>query len=180
MSRIGKQPVVIPEKVKVAVNPANNSVLVEGPKGKVQKTFAPVVKIDVANQQVTFSPTEETRFSRAMYGTARSVVAGMVKGVTDGYIKELEIQGVGFKAVLKGKQIDLALGYSHPILFDIPEGIKVTVTDQTKLKVEGVDKQLVGAVTAEIRSYYPPEPYKGKGVRIVGERVRRKEGKTVA
>jgi large subunit ribosomal protein L6 len=139
-----------------------------------------VVKIDVANQQVTFSPTEETRFSRAMYGTARSVVAGMVKGVTDGYIKELEIQGVGFKAVLKGKQIDLALGYSHPILFDIPEGIKVTVTDQTKLKVEGVDKQLVGAVTAEIRSYYPPEPYKGKGVRIVGERVRRKEGKTVA
>jgi large subunit ribosomal protein L6 len=180
MSRIGKQPVVIPEKVKVAVNPANNSVLVEGPKGKVQKTFAPVVKIDVANQRVTFSPTEETRFSRAMYGTARSVVAGMVKGVTDGYIKELEIQGVGFKAVLKGKQIDLALGYSHPILFDIPEGIKVTVTDQTKLKVEGVDKQLVGAVTAEIRSYYPPEPYKGKGVRIVGERVRRKEGKTVA
>jgi large subunit ribosomal protein L6 len=180
MSRIGKQPVVIPEKVKVAVNPANNSVLVEGPKGKVQKTFAPVVKIDVANQQVTFSPTEDTRFSRAMYGTARSVVAGMVKGVTDGYIKELEIQGVGFKAVLKGKQIDLALGYSHPILFDIPEGIKVTVTDQTKLKVEGVDKQLVGAVTAEIRSYYPPEPYKGKGVRIVGERVRRKEGKTVA
>jgi large subunit ribosomal protein L6 len=180
MSRIGKQPVVIPEKVKVAVNPANNSVLVEGPKGKVQKTFAPVVKIDVANQQVTFSPTEETRFSRAMYGTARSVVAGMVKGVTDGYIKDLEIQGVGFKAVLKGKQIDLALGYSHPILFDIPEGIKVTVTDQTKLKVEGVDKQLVGAVTAEIRSYYPPEPYKGKGVRIVGERVRRKEGKTVA
>jgi large subunit ribosomal protein L6 len=180
MSRIGKQPVVIPEKVKVAVNPANNSVLVEGPKGKVQKTFAPVVKIAVADKQVTFAPTEDTRFSRAMYGTARSVVAGMVKGVTDGYLKELEIQGVGFKAVLKGKQLDLALGYSHPILFDIPEGIKVTVTDQTKLKVEGVDKQLVGAVTAEIRSYYPPEPYKGKGVRIVGERVRRKEGKTVA
>ena len=180
MGRIGKQPVVIPEKVKVAVNPANNSVLVEGPKGKVQKTFAPVVKIAVADKQVTFAPTEDTRFSRAMYGTARSVVAGMVKGVTDGYLKELEIQGVGFKAVLKGKQLDLALGYSHPILFDIPEGIKVTVTDQTKLKVEGVDKQLVGAVTAEIRSYYPPEPYKGKGVRIVGERVRRKEGKTVA
>lgn len=180
MSRIGKQPVVIPEKVKVAVNPANNSVLVEGPKGKVQKTFAPVVKIAVADKQVTFAPTEDTRFSRAMYGTARSVVAGMVKGVTDGYLKELEIQGVGFKAVLKGKQLDLALGYSHPILFDIPEGIKVTVTDQTKLKVEGVDKQLVGAVTAEIRSFYPPEPYKGKGVRIVGERVRRKEGKTVA
>lgn len=180
MSRIGKQPVVIPEKVKVAVNAAENSVLVEGPKGKVQKTFAPVVKIEVADKKVVFAPTEDSRFSRAMYGTARSVVAGMVKGVTDGYTKDLEIQGVGFKAVLKGKQLDLALGYSHPILFDIPEGIKVTVTDQTKVKVEGVDKQLVGAVTAEIRSYYPPEPYKGKGVRIVGERVRRKEGKTVA
>ena len=113
-------------------------------------------------------------------GTARSVIASMVKGVTLGYVKELEIQGVGFKANLKGKQLDLALGYSHPILFDIPEGIKITVTEQTKVKIEGADKQLVGAVTANIRSYYPPEPYKGKGVRIVGERVRRKEGKTVA
>jgi large subunit ribosomal protein L6 len=104
----------------------------------------------------------------------------MVKGVTDGSSKDLEIQGVGFKANLKGKQLDLALGYSHPIVMEIPDGIKLTVTDQTKVKVEGADKQLVGAVTAEIRSYYPPEPYKGKGVRIVGERVRRKEGKTVA
>ncbi|HRE04300.1 MAG TPA: 50S ribosomal protein L6 [Opitutaceae bacterium] len=179
MSRIGKQPVPIPEKVKVDVK-ADNTVFVEGPKGKVNKTFSPVVKISIADKKVTFAPTEETRFSRAMYGTARSVVAGMVKGVTEGYTKELEIQGVGFKANLKGKQIDLALGYSHPIVFDIPDGIKVTITDQTKLKIEGVDKQLVGAVTAEIRSYYPPEPYKGKGVRIVGERVRRKEGKTVA
>jgi len=104
----------------------------------------------------------------------------MVKGVTAGYAKELEIQGVGFKANLKGKMLDLALGFSHPIVMEIPEGIKLTVTDGTRLKVEGCDKQLVGAVTAEIRSYYPPEPYKGKGVRIVGERVRRKEGKTVA
>ena len=178
MSRIGKQPVSIPDKVKISVK--NGTVLVEGPKGKVQKTFAPVVKVNVGDKQVTFAPAEETRFAIAMYGTARSIVAGMVKGVTEGYVKELEIQGVGFKANLKGKQLDLALGYSHPILMDIPEGIKVTVTDQTKLKVEGADKQLVGAVTAEIRSYYPPEPYKGKGVRIVGERVRRKEGKTVA
>jgi large subunit ribosomal protein L6 len=115
-----------------------------------------------------------------MFGTVRSVIAGMVKGASEGYSKELEIQGVGFKANLKGKVLDLALGYSHPILMDVPDGIKVTVTDQTKVKVEGADKQLVGAVTAEIRSYYPPEPYKGKGVRIVGERVRRKEGKTVA
>ena len=178
MSRIGKQPVSIPDKVKVTVS--GEKVLVEGPKDKVEKTFAPVVKVTVAAKQVTFAPTEDSRFAKAMYGTARSVVAGMVKGVTDGYVKELEIQGVGFKANLKGSQLDLALGYSHPILMEIPAGIKVTVTDQTKLKIEGADKQLVGAVTAEIRGYYPPEPYKGKGVRIVGERVRRKEGKTVA
>ena len=178
MSRIGKQPVLIPDKVKVSVS--DGTVLVEGPKGKVQRTFAPAVKVAVAEKKVTFAPTEETRFANAMFGTARSVVAGMVKGVTEGYVKELEIQGVGFKANLKGNQLDLSLGYSHPILMEIPEGIKVTVTDQTKLKVEGADKQMVGAVTAEIRGYYPPEPYKGKGVRIVGERVRRKEGKTVA
>jgi large subunit ribosomal protein L6 len=178
MSRIGKQPVPIPDKVKVTVT--GETVLVEGPKGKVQKSFAPVVKVTVADKKVTFAPTEDSRFSNAMYGTARSVVAGMVKGVTDGYVKELEIQGVGFKANLKGNQLDLALGYSHPIVMDVPAGIKITVTDQTKLKIEGADKQLVGAVTAEIRGYYPPEPYKGKGVRIVGERVRRKEGKTVA
>jgi large subunit ribosomal protein L6 len=179
MSRIGKQPVIIPDKVKVTVN--GETVLVEGPKGKVSKLFAPVVKVSVADQKVTVTPTEDqSRFAKAMYGTVRSVIAGMVKGVSEGYTKELEIQGVGFKANLKGSTLDLALGYSHPIIMEIPAGIKVTVTDQTKLKVEGADKQLVGAVTAEIRGYYPPEPYKGKGVRIVGERVRRKEGKTVA
>jgi len=181
MSRIGKQPVPIPEKVKIDIK--GTTVLIEGPKGKVQKTFAPVVKIEKKDNTVVVSPNDESRFSRAMYGTARSVIAGMVKGVSVGYLKELEIQGVGFKANLKGNKLDLALGYSHPILHEIPDGIKVTVTDQTKLKIEGADKQLVGQVTAEIRAYYPPEPYKGKGVRIVGEhaeRVRRKEGKTVA
>lgn len=178
MSRVGKVPVTIPAKVKVDVK--DTTVSVEGPKGKVSRTFAPVVEITVANSTVTVKPTEETRFSRAMYGTARSVIAGMVKGASEGFVKDLEIQGVGFKAALKGKQLDLALGYSHPILFDIPEGIKITVIDGTKVKVEGADKQLVGMVTSQIRSFYPPEPYKGKGVRIVGERVRRKEGKTVA
>lgn len=178
MSRVGKVPVIIPDKVKVDVK--GHTVVVDGPKGKVVKTFAPVVSITLADKKVTIAPTEDSRFSKAMYGTVRSVIAGMVKGAADGFVKDLEIQGVGFKAALKGKQLDLALGYSHPILFDIPEGIKITVTDQTKLKIEGADKQLVGAVTASIRAYYPPEPYKGKGVRIVGERVRRKEGKTVA
>ncbi len=178
MSRIGKVPVTIPAKVKVDIK--DHTVNVEGPKGKVSKTFDPAVSIKLDGAKVVFAAAEHSRFSRAMFGTARSVVNGMVKGVTEGFAKELEIQGVGFKAALKGKQLDLALGYSHPILFDIPEGIKITVTDQTKLKVEGCDKQLVGAVTANIRAFYPPEPYKGKGVRIVGERVRRKEGKTVA
>ena len=178
MSRIGKQPVIIPAKVKVDI--VGHTVHLEGPKGKISKTFAPVVTITSADQQISVAPIDDSRFSRAMFGTTRSIIAGMVKGVSEGFSKDLEIQGVGFKATLKGKQIDLALGYSHPILMDIPDGIKVTVVDQTKVKVEGPDKQLVGAVTAEIRSYYPPEPYKGKGVRIVGERVRRKEGKTVA
>jgi large subunit ribosomal protein L6 len=178
MSRIGKQPVPIPDKVKVDIK--DTTIHVEGPKGKVSKTFAPVVKFEIADKKLTVTPTETTRFANAMYGTARSIIAGMVKGVTVGYLKELEIQGVGFKAILKGNQLDLALGFSHPIVMEIPAGIKLTVTDGTKLKVEGCDKQLVGAITAEIRSYYPPEPYKGKGVRIVGERVRRKEGKTVA
>jgi len=178
MSRIGKQPVPIPEKVKVDIK--DTTVHVEGPRGKVHKTFAPVITIKIADKKVVVAPVGETRFANAMYGTARSIIASMVKGVTVGFSKELEIQGVGFKAALKGKQLDLSLGYSHPVLMDVPEGIKITVTEGTRLKVEGCDKQLVGAITAEIRSFYPPEPYKGKGVRIVGERVRRKEGKTVA
>ena len=146
----------------------------------MRKTFAPVVRILFADKKVLVNPLDTTRFANAMHGTARSIIAGMVRGVTAGYAKDLEIQGVGFKANLKGKQLDLALGFSHPILMTIPDGIKITVNEGTRLKVEGCDKQQVGAVTAEIRSYYPPEPYKGKGVRIVGERVRRKEGKTVA
>jgi len=182
MSRIGKVPVTIPAKVKLEVK--GNTVHVEGPKGKVTRTFDPIVELTLKDGKFTVKPKDDTRFARAMFGTARATVNNMVKGALDGYAKELEIQGVGFKAALKGtKQLDLALGYSHPIVYDIPEGIKITVTDQTKLKIEGADKQVVGEVTANIRSYYPPEPYKGKGVRIVGEhaeRVRRKEGKTVA
>ena len=178
MSRVGKVPVTIPAKVKVEVK--DTTVSVDGPKGKIIRTFAPVVSITLADSKVTVAPKDDSRFSRAMFGTARSVIAGMVKGAAEGFSKDLEITGVGFKAALKGKQLDLALGYSHAILFDIPEGIKVTVTDGTKVKIEGADKQVVGMVASQIRSFYPPEPYKGKGVKIVGERVRRKEGKTVA
>ena len=179
MSRIGKKPVPIPDKVKVDVQ--DHAIQVEGPKGRVHQTFAGVVKLSVNDKkQIIVTPLDDSRFARAMYGTARSIINGMIKGVTTGFTKDLEIQGVGFKAIAKGSQLDLVLGYSHPVLFDIPEGIKVTVADNTKIKVEGADKQMVGAVAAEIRSFYPPEPYKGKGVRMVGERVRRKEGKTVA
>lgn len=178
MSRIGKQPIPVPEKVKVAIQ--GHTLSVEGPKGKITKSFAPVVSITQEEQVISVTPSEDTRFARAMYGTARSIIAGMVKGADEGFFKELEIKGVGFRAVLKGNKLDLALGYSHEIIMDVPEGITITITDQTKVKVEGADKQLVGAVTAEMRSYYPPEPYKGKGVHIVGDPVRRKEGKTVA
>jgi len=151
MSRVGKIPVPIPDKVKVDVK--DHTVSVEGPKGKTKRTFAPVVSITLADGKITVAPLDDSRFSRAMFGTVRSVIAGMVQGASAGYSKDLEIQGVGFKAVLKGKQLDLALGYSHPILYDIPEGIKITVADQTKIKIEGADKQAVGQVTAAIRAF---------------------------
>lgn len=176
MSRIGKLPVDIPEKVTVSIE--SNMVSVEGPKGKLSHQFPNAVAISKEDASVSVSPANNSRFARAMYGTARALIANMVNGVTHGYSKELEISGVGFRAALNGNKLDMNLGYSHPCIFDIPEGIKITVTENTKLKVEGIDKQLVGEVAASIRAFYPPEPYKGKGVKIVGEYVRRKEGKT--
>ena len=176
MSRIGKLPVEIPEKVTVTVEA--NEVSVEGPKGKLSHVFPNAVKITQEDGQVSVAPTNNSRFARSMYGTARSLIANMVLGVVEGYSKSLEISGVGFRAALNGNKLDMNLGYSHPILYEIPQGITITVTENTKLKVEGIDTQQVGEVAASIRAFYPPEPYKGKGVRIVGEYVRRKEGKT--
>lgn len=176
MSRIGKLPVDIPEKVTVSIEA--NLVVVEGPKGKLSHSFPNAVKITQEGAQVTVEPSGNSRFAKAMYGTARSLIANMVTGVVEGYSKDLEISGVGFRAALNGNKLDMNLGYSHPCLYNIPEGITITVTDNTKLKVEGINKQLVGEVAASIRAFYPPEPYKGKGVKIVGEFVRRKEGKT--
>ena len=176
MSRIGKLPVDIPEKVTVSIE--SNMVSVEGPKGKLSHQFPNAVTISQEDASVSVEPANNSRFARAMYGTARALIANMVNGVTEGYSKDLEISGVGFRAALNGNKLDMNLGYSHPCIFDIPEGITITVTDNTKLKVEGIDKQLVGEVAASIRAFYPPEPYKGKGVKIVGEYVRRKEGKT--
>lgn len=178
MSRIGKLPVSVPDKVKVSVQ--NNAVTVEGPKGKLEKSFNPVVEIVFENSEIRVSPSNQSRIAQAMYGTTRSILQNMVTGVTEGYSKDLLIEGVGFKAAVKGNILDLALGYSHPINMPIPEGVTVTVSENTKIKVEGADKQMVGEVAARIKRYYPVEPYKGKGVRIVGEFVRRKEGKKTA
>ncbi|MFP4352158.1 MAG: 50S ribosomal protein L6 [Puniceicoccaceae bacterium] len=178
MSRIGKLPVVIPEKVKAEIT--DNTVKIEGPKGALAQTFDPSVTITFADGEIRVAPRGENRRSKAMYGTARSIIANMVSGVTEGFSKKLLIEGVGFRAAVNGNRLNLALGYSHPIDFPIPEGVTVTVADNTKITVEGADKQAVGACAARIKSYYPAEPYKGKGVRIEGEFVRRKEGKKTA
>lgn len=178
MSRIGNLPIDIPEKVKVDIK--GNEVSVEGPKGKLSKGFHRCVAFKQEDNQVLVELANKSRLAKAMQGTARSIIHNMVEGVVEGYSKDLEIHGVGFRAAVQGKVLDLSLGYSHPIQHQIPEGITITVTENTKVKVEGVDKQLVGQVTAAIKSYYPVEPYKGKGVRVVGEYVRRKEGKKTA
>lgn len=178
MSRIGKKPIPVPPKVKVNFG-QGGEVLVEGPKGKLNWKLPPSVRATVEDGTITLERDGETRQIKALHGLSRALIANMVTGVNDGFRRELEIQGVGFKAAVQGQKLNLSLGKSHPILFNIPKEIKITVTDNTKISVEGIDKHLVGQVAADIRRFYPPEPYKGKGVRYVGEQVRRKEGKTV-
>ena len=177
MSRIGKQPVAIPPKVKVEIS--GRKILVEGPKGKLEWTLPKQISARIENSSLVVERASELRSVRALHGLSRALVANMVAGVSTGFVKDLEIQGVGFKAALQGKVLNLSLGFSHPVLFQIPEGIKITVTENTKIKIEGIDKKVVGQVAADIRAYYPPEPYKGKGVRYAGEQIVRKEGKTV-
>jgi large subunit ribosomal protein L6 len=177
MSRIGKQPISIPAKVKVAV--VNGGVSAEGPKGKLGLSLPRFTSAKVDGTSILVSRDSESAEARAMHGLARALVANMVQGVSEGYQKKLEIQGVGFKAAVQGTVVNMSLGYSHPILYPVPAGIKVTVEENTKITIDGPDKELVGRVAAELRSYYPPEPYKGKGVRYAGEHVVRKEGKTV-
>jgi len=177
MSRIGKSPVPIPAKVKVAI--AGNVVSAEGPKGKLELTLPRLTTAEVKGSEVIVTRNGDVAEARAMHGLARALVNNLVKGVSEGFMKKLEIQGVGFKASIKGTSIDMVLGFSHPILYPIPSGVKVTVEENTKITIEGADRQVVGRVAAELRSFYPPEPYKGKGVRYAGEHVVRKEGKTV-
>jgi large subunit ribosomal protein L6 len=181
MSRIGKQPIAIPAKTKVEVK--GQVIAIEGPKGKLQFTVPSPVTVSVKDGKVVATTTQLDRTGKSRWGLTRSLIANMVKGVNDGYSKQLLVEGVGFRAAVAGSNLNLQLGYSHPINFAIPAGIKITVVDtadkKPQITIEGPDKQLVGEVAARIRRYYKPEPYKGKGIRYVGEQVRRKAGKTV-
>ena len=175
MSRVGKRPVTIPSGVTATVE--GQTVKVKGPKGTLQFVAHDDVEVKFEGGQVKVAPRVETNRARAMYGTARAQVANLVEGVTKGFEKKLEITGVGYRAALQGKNLQLALGYSHDVVYAIPEGITIAVTKPTEITVSGNDSQRVGQVAAEIRSYRPPEPYKGKGVKYADEFIFRKEGK---
>ena len=177
MSRIGKQPIALPPKVKVEVK--GQQVLIEGPKGKLKFELPKRTSLKVDKDTVLVSRDGDDAQAKALHGLSRALINNMVRGVSEGFVKKLEIQGVGFKAAVQGKVVNMNLGYSHPINYPIPDQIKVTVEENTKLTIEGPDRQVVGQVAAELRGFYPPEPYKGKGVRYAGEHVQRKEGKTV-
>jgi len=178
MSRIGNKAVEIPDKVKVNIG-NDGAVKVEGPKGKLNWTLPRGITANVANNRISLVRDAETRSVKALHGLSRSLIHNMVEGVSAGFTKNLIIEGVGFKAAVQGSTLNLSLGFSHPVLFPIPKDITITVADNTKVSISGVDKKVVGQVAADIRRYYPPEPYKGKGVRYAGEVIRRKEGKTV-
>ncbi|MGZ5019249.1 MAG: 50S ribosomal protein L6 [Chthoniobacterales bacterium] len=178
MSRIGNKAVEIPDKVKVNIN-HDGAVAVEGPKGKLNWQLPREITGKVENNNVSLVRGAETRSVKALHGLSRSLVNNMVLGVSTGFSKDLIIEGVGFKAAVQCQVLNVSLGFSHPILFPIPKDIKITVIENTKINIAGVDKKLVGQVAADIRRYYPPEPYKGKGVRYADEVIRRKEGKTV-
>jgi large subunit ribosomal protein L6 len=180
MSRIGKQPVVAPSGVTISVG-KDNVVTVKGPKGELKQSVDRDIKIEVKEGEVVFDrPTDQIRH-RALHGLYRSLVANMVKGVTEGYKRQLELVGVGFKASNQGNLLDLSLGYSHNIVFEIPKELKVVTAQEKgenpKISLEGIDKQLIGQVAAKLRSLRKPEPYKGKGVKYAGEHIRRKAGK---
>ncbi len=178
MSRIGKQPVVLPAGISIRV--AEGTATLKGPKGELTLKIPATVAVAADGAAVTVERRGDDKQSRADHGTTRALLQNMIVGLKDGYSRELEIQGVGYKASLSGNKLTLNVGYSHPVEYLVPTGVAVAVTDGTQLKVSGIDKQLVGQVSARIRAFRPPEPYKGKGIRYKDERVRRKAGKTVA
>lgn len=169
-------PITIPSGVRVSRVGAD--VVVEGPKGKLQQFVAPMITVVIEEKEVVLTREDDSKPAKSMHGLYRTLVANMIQGVSEGFTKDLEFRGVGYRAALKGKDLDLALGFSHPVLFKAPEGITFTLNGNTKVSVSGIDKALVGQVAADIRSIRPPEPYLGKGVRYAGEHVRRKAGKS--
>ena len=178
MSRIGKVPIPIPKDVKVKLT---DSILeAVGPTGRLTHRIPPEIQISIEPEQIVVKRPNDHRTIRCLHGLTRALIANMITGVTQGFEKRLEIQGIGYRADLQGNVLRLTLGFSHPVLFPLPEGVKVDVERQTSIKVKGIDKQLVGSVAAQIRSLKPPEPYKGKGIRYVGEYVKLKVGKTKA
>ncbi len=176
MSRIGKLPVAIPAGVEVSVN--ENVVCVKGPKGELSQEISPLLSVAIEGAEVQVTRANDEREARSQHGLARTLIANMVIGVTEGYTKTLELVGVGYRAAVKGAKLELSLGYSHPVIVETPEGITFECPDPTHIKVSGISKQLVGQVAADIRKWRKPEPYKGKGIRYQGEVVRRKEGKS--
>ena len=177
MSRIGQSPVIIPDGVKVSLD--GSTVKVSGPNGSLDFNFRKEMIISQNDGIIIVKRGSENREQKSLHGTTRQMINNMVIGVSKGFSKELEIIGVGYQAQVQGSRLHLQLGFSHDIYFDMPDGIKVTANNRTEIKVEGIDKQLVGVVAAKIRSFRPPEPYKGKGIRYKGEHVRSKQGKTV-
>jgi len=178
MSRIGRKPVTLPKGVTLQLQ--GNTVAVKGPRGELRRTLHPEMQLAFANDQFTVTRPSEEKRHKALHGLTRTLVQNMVEGVSKGFTKSLGIQGVGYKAEAKPYGVNLVVGYSHPVKYEAPKGIKITVDNNTLVKIEGADKELVGQVAAELRSVRPPEPYKGKGIRYVGEQVRRKAGKTGA
>jgi large subunit ribosomal protein L6 len=176
MSRIGKLPVVIPAGVKISLN--GNEMVVTGPKGTLTQQLHERMTIAVETDQISVSRPSDSKQDSALHGLTRALINNMVVGVTVGFKKDLEINGVGYRAEISGKVLTLSLGYSHPVVYELPEGISVEIEKQTKLSVMGIDKQLVGSAAAKIRSYRKPEPYKGKGIKYADEHILRKAGKT--
>ena len=175
MSRVGKYPVEIPAGVQVDV--AGGMVTAKGRLGEQKTPLSDLVEVTIEANKVVVKPRSKDTRNRMMWGTTRAIIACMVKGVSTGYSKSLEITGTGYRAAVQGKNLEMNLGFSHPVIFPVPEGIKITCERPTSIKVEGVDKRQVGQVAAEIRAFRPPEPYKGKGARYSDEVIRRKEGK---
>ena len=177
MSRIGKQPILVPEGVDININ--DLSVSVKGPKGTLGIDIHKDMNLDLKDNVLLVSRPSDDRFHKSLHGTTRMILMNCINGVSNGFEKELEIQGVGYQANMQGKRLILVLGFSHEIHFDPPEGITIEINNRTEIKVSGINKQLVGEVSAKIRSFKKPEPFKGKGIRYKGEYVRSKQGKTV-